>query len=332
VAKFKVVARKVTGAYAKMINGYDIEREALDPIGAEVVMVDPSNEDDVIEQIKDADAVIGGGMMLSPKILESMKKCKIIAGSAVGFDYVDVPAATKAGAVITNVPDTFIEEVADHAMALLLAGWRRLITQDRIVREGRWAEGRRELSGYPRLRGLTLGFISFGNIPRLVCKRAKPFGFNILAFDPFIHEHIMHEYEVEPVTSLMELLKRSDFVSMHVPLSPATKGMLSEEHFKAMKPTGIFINTGRGPTVDEAALIKALQEGWIAFAGLDVFEQEPIDQENPLLKMDNVILTAHVASASSRMMPEARRRVGREIASVLLGRRPLSPVNPEVLR
>jgi D-3-phosphoglycerate dehydrogenase len=141
----------------------------------------------------------------------------------------------------------------------------------------------------------------------------------------------MTEYDVEPITQLTELLERSDFVSMHVPLSPATKGMMSENEFKAMKETGIFINTGRGGAVDEAALIKALQEEWIAFAGLDVFENEPIGPDNPLTKLDNVILSAHVASASSRMGPEARRRAGREIASVLMGRRPLSPVNPQVL-
>ena len=333
MAKFKIVASQLTGPMAQVFNGYDIEREALDPLGAEIVMVDPSNEDAIIKEIKDADAVIGSGRLnLTPKILESMQKCKIIAGSAVGFDYVDIPAATKAGIPVTNCPDTFIEEVADHAMMLLLSGWRRTVTQDRMVREGRWMEGRRELSGYPRLRGMTLGFVSFGNIPRLVAKRARAFGLYMMAFDPYIHEHHMHDYEVEPVGDLKELLGRSDFVSMHVPLSPATKGMLSEKEFRAMKSTGILINTGRGATVDEAALIKALQEGWIAFAGLDVFEQEPISTDNPLLKMDNVILSAHVASASSRMMPEARRRVGREIASVLSGRRPLSAVNPQVLR
>ena len=331
MAKFKVAAGKLEGPFAKMVNGYDLERQALDPIGAEIVTVDTSNEEEVIEKLKDVDAVIGMRFKLTPNILASMEKCKVISGPGVGFDYVDVPAATKAGIVVTNDPDTFIEEVADHAMMLLLASWRRVITQDRMVREARWTEARPELSTYPRLRGLTLGLISFGNIPRLVCKRAKAFGLNVIAFDPFIHEHVMHDYEVEPISSLTELMKRSDFVSMHVPLSPGTKGMLSEEQFKAMKPTGIFINTGRGPTVDEPALIKALQEGWIAFAGLDVFEQEPINTDNPLLKMDNVILSSHVASASSRMLPEARRRLGREIASVLLGRRPLSPVNPEVL-
>ena len=331
MAKFKVVAGMTPGR-ALSAESFDMEREALDPIGAEIVLADGSSKEAFLAVAKDADALIGGRMQLTPDIIEKLEKCKIIAGTGVGFDYVDVPAATKKGIVVTNVPDMFIEEVAEDAMTLLMACWRHLTLQDRIVREGRWAEGRRELSKYPRLRGMTLGLISFGNIPRLVAKRAKVFGLHVLAYDPYIHEHAMMQAEVEPITDLMELMRRSDFVSMHVPLSPATKGMLTEKHFRAMKPTGIFIATGRGPTVDEKALIKALQEKWILFAGLDVFEKEPIEKDNPLLKMDNVILTAHVASASSRMMPEARRRVGREIAAVLTGRRPLSPVNPSVLK
>ena len=331
MAKYKVVVGKTSGALAQLGGtNYEMEREALDPIGAEIVVVDASDEDDFMAPVQDADAIIGRGLRLTPKIIAALKQCKIIAGVGVGFDYVDLPAATQAGIVVTNVPDIFIEEVADHTMTLLLACWRQLIEQDRIVRQGRWPEGRLELSKHLRLQGQTLGCVSFGNIPRLVSKRAKAFGLRVIAYDPYIHEHVMHQYEVEPVTDLQELLRRSDFVSMHAPLAPATRGMLTEEHFRAMKPSAIFINTGRGPTVDEQALIKALREGWIAYAGLDVFEREPIEQNNPLLQMDNVILSAHVASASSRMMPEARRRVGREIAAVLQGRRPLSPVNPEV--
>lgn len=333
MAKFKVVVGKTSGPLSQLGgSNYEMEREALDPIGAEIVVLDISGEDDFIEQAKDADAIIGRGLQLTPKMIAGLEKCKVISGFGVGFDYVDVPAATKAGIVVTNVPDVFIEEVADHAMTLLLACWRRLIEQDRIVREGRWPEGRLELSKHGRLQGQTLGFISFGNIPRLVAKRARAFGLKLMAYDPFIHEHHMHQNDVESVTGLGELLERADFVSMHAPLLPDTKHMLSGEQFRAMKSSAIFINTGRGPTVDEKALIQALQEGQISYAGLDVFEVEPLPADSPLLKMDNVIVSAHVASASSRMMPEARRRAGREIATVLLGRRPLSAVNPQVLK
>ena len=333
MVRFKVVTGKVVGALAGLGGShYEMEREALDPIGAELVVVESTNEDEFIAQAKDADAILGRGVRLTPRVIAALEKCKIIAGPAVGFDYVDLPAATQAGIVVTNVPDIFIEEVADHAMMLLLASWRRLIEQDRIVREGRWPEARLELSKHARLQGQTLGFISFGNIPRLITRRAKPFGLRIIAYDPYIQEHAMQQYEVESVTDLHELLQRSDFVSMHVPLSPATRGMMSEAQFRAMKPSAIFLNTGRGPTVNERALVQALQEGWIAYAGLDVFEQEPLSTDSPLVKMPNVIITAHVASASLRMMPEARRRAGREIAAVLQGRRPLSPVNPQVFK
>jgi len=183
---------------------------------------------------------------------------------------------------------------------------------------------------YPRLMGQTLGFVAFGHVARATSVRARAFGVRMLAYDPYIEELTMARYGVEPV-SLTELLQRSDIISMHAPSTAEGRHLLSEEHFRMMKPEAILINTGRGPTVDEAALIRALQQEWIAAAGLDVIEQEPPDPSNPLLTMDNVILTPHVASASARMNPERRRRVGREIALVLRGRWPRSCVNAAVL-
>jgi D-3-phosphoglycerate dehydrogenase len=254
----------------------------------------------------------------------------VISLGSVGVDSVDVAAATARGIPVTNVPDTFIEEVADHAMMLLLATFRRLVVQDRMVRDGRWREGRPMLYEFPRLMGQTLGFIAFGHVARAVAKRAAPFGVRMMAYDPFVEELVMSEHGVEPA-SLDEVLAQSDIISMHAPATVEAQRMLREPHFRAMKRTALFINTGRGPTVDEGALIKALQEGWIAAAGLDVLEVEPVAPDNPLLKMDKVILTAHVASASARFDPARRRRVGQEIASVLTGRWPRSCVNPSVL-
>ena len=241
----------------------------------------------------------------------------------------DVTAATARGIPVTNVPDTFIEEVADHAMMLLLASFRRLIVQDRMVREGRWREGRPALA-QPRLMGQTLGFIAFGHVARQVALRAKPFGLRLVAYDPYVEELVLSSYGVEPVT-LDELLAMSDFVSMHAPSTADANRMLTERHFRLMKKSAIFLNTGRGPTVDEPALIKALAEGWIAGAGLDVLETEPPKPDNPLLKMENVTLTPHVASASGRFDPVRRRRVGHEIALALKGMWPRSCVNPTVL-
>jgi D-3-phosphoglycerate dehydrogenase len=216
-------------------------------------------------------------------------------------------------------------------MMLLLAGFRRLVEQDKMVREGRWAEGRPALLKIPRLMGQTLGFISFGRVARAVAKRAAPFGLRMMAYDPFIQETLMYDHGVMPAT-LSEVLSQSDFVSMHAPARPEVHHMLGEAHFKQMKKSAIFINTGRGATVNEEALIKALQEGWIAHAALDVLEKEPPSHNNPMLRMDNVTLTAHVASASARFDEARKRRVGYELSLVLQGMWPVSCVNPSVLQ
>jgi len=198
------------------------------------------------------------------------------------------------------------------------------------VREGRWSEGRPQLLQVPRLLGQTLGFIAFGRVARAVAERAKPFGLRLLAFDPFLDELTVSGHGVQPA-SLSEVLSQSDFISMHLPATPEAVGFLKEHHFRQMKKSAIFINTGRGPTVVEQALIKALQEKWIAGAGLDVFQVEPAKLDNPLLNMPHVILSPHNASASARFDAGRRRRVGQELALVLSGRWPMSCVNPTVL-
>jgi len=330
--KFKIVVQQQTGVSFDLANSaYEMEREALDPIGAEIVEVAAETEDEFIAEARDADAVIGRGRRITRPIIASLEKCVVIGLGSVGADTVDVDAATDHGIVVTNVPDVFIEEVADHALGLLLGAFRRLPTMHKMTVENRWAEGRPLLSEFPRLWGQTIGLISFGNVARAVARRCPAFGLRVLAYDPFVGELEMSGVGVEPVTSLMELLERSDFVSMHAPLNDDTRHMLSDAHFKRMKNTGLLINTGRGPTVDEVALIKALQAGEIAGAALDVFETEPVAADNPLLGMDNVLCTPHVASASARMAPETRRRLGRELATVLQGRWPRSAVNPTVL-
>jgi len=331
LARFKVVTQKPTGVTFDLAGGsYELELESLGPIGAEIEEVAADTEEEFVEAARDADAVIARGRPMTSEIINGLERCKIIALGSVGADSVDVSAATDCGIPVTNVPDTFIEEVADHTMMLLLGAFRRINIMDRYVREGRWAEGRPLLASYPRLMGQTLGFVAFGHVARATAVRVKAFGVHMIAYDPYIEELVMSEYGVEPV-GLNELLERSDIVSMHAPSTLEAHHMLSEEQFRLMKSTALFINNGRGPTVDEKALIKALQEGWIAGAGLDVLEQEPPDPENPLLHMDNVVLTPHVASASARMGPETRRRVGQEIALVLTGRWPRTCVNPTVL-
>ncbi|HLJ58264.1 MAG TPA: C-terminal binding protein [bacterium] len=304
--------------------------DALGALGAELVEIPGPDDEAFLGVARDADALIGGGRPITRSIIAGLGKCRVIALGSVGVDSVDVAAATSRGIPVTNVPDTFIEEVADHAMMLILATFRRVVVMDRFVREGRWREGRPLLSQFPRLMGQTLGFIGFGHVARAVAIRAKGFGVHMLAHDPYVEELVMTQQGVEPV-GLSELLQRSDIVSMHAPATADAHRLLTDEHFRSMKRTALFINTGRGQTVAEGALIRALDEGWIAAAGLDVLEQEPPAAGNPLLRMDNVILTPHVASASARMDPARWRRVGQEIALVLSGRWPMSCVNPSVL-
>ncbi len=309
--------------------GYDLEMEALERLGAEIVECE-ATEDAFIAAAPGADAVYMKGMKLSARMIAALDKAKVITCATVGVDYVDVVAATAKGIPVTNCPDTFIEEVADHAMMLLLATHRRCIEQDRMVREGRWAEGRPQLLQIPRLMGMTLGFVAFGRVARLVAKRAAPFGLKMMAYDPFVDELTMSALGVQPA-SLDQVLRESDFVSMHAPATPDTGRMLTAKHFAKMKRSAIFINTGRGPTVDEPALIAALESNRIAGAGLDVFEMEPPHRTNALLAMPHVILSPHNASASARFDEARKRRAGQEMALVLAGRWPMSCVNPTTL-
>lgn len=325
-----VVQLPGTGRKGDVAKRYALELEALSSI-AEIEEVVAENEEEFIKGAREAEALLPTwGIRISRNIIAQLDKCIVIGLGSVGVDTVDVEAATEKGIVVTNVPDVFTEEVADHALMLILAAARRVKEQDLWVSQGDWFKGRPSLSRIPRLWGQTLGLISFGNVARAVARRAKPFGFQVIANDPYVSELKMTAEGVEPV-SLKELLERSDYISMHPPLNEETYHMISTEAFKVMKNTAVVINTGRGPTIDEAALIRALQEGQIAAAGLDVLETEPPAPDNPLLKMSNVIITPHVASASTRMAPETRRRVGREIALVLQGRWPRSCVNPTVL-
>src|SRR5438128_9791490 len=246
--KYRVVTPK-GASFTVAGGGYDYEKEALDPIDAEIIE-GPADEAGFIAAAKDADAIYAKGIPITKAIIDALQNCKVITLGSVGVDSVDVKAASARGIPVTNVPDTFIEEVADHAMALLLAGFRRLIEQDKMVREGRWSEGRPALLKIPRLAGQTLGFVSFGRVARAVAKRAAPFGLRMMAFDPFIQETLISELGVMPAT-LSEVLSQSDFISMHAPARPEVHHMLGEKHFRQMKPSAIFINTGRGATGDE---------------------------------------------------------------------------------
>jgi D-3-phosphoglycerate dehydrogenase / 2-oxoglutarate reductase len=309
---------------------WSYELEALEPI-ADIVEVEADTRAEFIEGVRDADAIMTTwGVDIDKETIDALQKCVVIGVGSVGVDMVDVAAATAAGIVVTNVPDVFIEEVADHAMMLLLDAARMTPAMTRLAAEGRWLEGRHLLARRPRLLGQTLGLYGFGNVARCTARRAKAFGLHLIAHDPYVSELEITGAGAEPV-GFCELLERSDFVSIHTPHNAETERAFNAAAFSRMKPTAILINTARGSIVDEEALIAALQEGTIAGAGLDVLAHEPPEPGNPLLTMPGVVVTPHVASATTRMRPETRRRAGREVAMVLRGRWPLSCVNPSVL-
>ncbi len=310
---------------------YALELEALAPIG-DIVDIRADTPAEFAAGVKDMDAIITSwGLRIDRQVIDALERCVVIGVGSVGVDMVDIEAATEAGIVVTNVPDVFIEEVADHAMMLLLDLARRTPTMVRMAREeGEWYQGRPLLSKIPRLMGQTLGLFAFGNVARCTARRAKAFGMQVIAHDPYVSELTLSDAGVEPV-SFGELLERSDYLSVHAPHNEETEHTFSTDAFARMKSTAVIVNTARGPIIDEAALIDALERGAIAGAGLDVLEQEPPDPANPLFGMENVVVTPHVASATTRMRPETRRRVGREVALVLRGRWPMSCVNPTVL-
>ena len=248
-AKYTVMVQVPAGLSQDRLDAaFAIEREALDPIGAKIVGVAAKTEEEFIAAAKNADALIARGRRISRDIIAGLDNCVVIGLGSVGADTVDVGAATDHGIVVTNVPDVFIDEVADHTMMLFLAAYRRVLLMHKMTQEGRWGEGRPYHNDIPRLWGLAIGLISFGNVAKAVARRCHAFGLRVLAYDPFVNELAMTSANVEPVTSLDELLERSDFVSMHAPLNAETHHMLSDEHFARMKKSALFINNGRGPT------------------------------------------------------------------------------------
>lgn len=310
---------------------YSLELESLAPVG-DIVDIRADTPAEFAEGVSDMDAIITSwGLRIDEQVINSLQSCVVIGVGSVGVDMVDVEAATRAGIVVTNVPDVFIEEVADHAMMLLLDLARRTPMMVRMARtEGEWYKARPLLSRIPRVMGQTLGLFAFGNVARCTARRARAFGMRVIAHDPYVSELAISDAGVEPV-SFGELLERSDYLSVHAPHNEETEHAFNAEVFDRMKDTAVIVNTARGPIIDEPALIEALNAGSIAGAGLDVLEQEPPEPDNPLFEMENVVITPHVASATTRMRPETRRRVGREVALVLRGRWPMSCVNPTVL-
>ena len=286
------------------------------------------DEHQMIERMRDADALVVSFSPVTRGFMSAAEGLKTVVRTGVGYDVIDVPAATELGVIVVNIPDIWIREVANHALALLLSWNRKLIELDRQVRGGVWSGGiPGERTG--SLHGETVGIVGLGNIGSAFARRVAGLEMKVIASDPYVDPARFVALGVERV-SLEELAERSDYVSVHTLLNAETRHLIGEKFFRRMKPTAILINTSRGPVVDETALARALDEKRLAGAALDVWEQEPVAADNPLLKLPNVIATPHAAYFSTAAVAAVPRRCGEEIARVLTGQRPLNVVNPEV--
>ncbi len=292
--------------------------------GVEVIVGACRTEDETIEFGRNADAVINQHVPITARVLHAWPCCRGLVHFGKGVDSIDVAAATRQGIWVANVPNANWDEVSNHVLALLLGWARGLLAFDRDVRAGRWAY--RSAVPRHRLAGQVLGIIGFGDIGRVLATKARGIGLSVLAY-------ARHEVSMENVASvsLDELLRRSDYVSIHVPLTSATTNLIGERELSLMKRDAFIINTSRGKVIDQSALVAALQGRRIAGAGLDVTDPEPPTPDDPLLALDNVILTPHVAWYSEESREQVTVQAAREVVRILRGERPLSVVNPEVV-
>jgi D-3-phosphoglycerate dehydrogenase / 2-oxoglutarate reductase len=327
---FKVV-------HAFPVEGMDLGEKLLESLDASLVKGIWRTEDEIIRNAEDADAVIGV-VSLHPfnrRVLKALSKCRIIAGIGIGFNTTDLEAATEYGMVITNVPDYCLDEVSGLAIGLMLALGHKIPQLDKAVRESQinLTIHRKAVTeiAYPifRMRDQTLGIIGLGKIGTATALKAKGLGMRVVAYDPFVLGAVMESHGVKPA-DLDTLLRDSDFISLHTPLTPETSNMIGYNEFRKMKRTCYFINTARGGCVDQIALVLALQEGLIAGAGIDVTVDEPISPGNPLLKIQNVILTGHAAWYSITSEAEVSYKPMTQVVLALKGEWPLYAVNPEV--
>jgi len=306
----------------------DIEREELAGLDVDLLELYSFDEDEILEACRDADAILVQYAQITRRIIEELEKCKIIGRYGVGLDMVDLEAATERGIPVAYVPDYCVDEVSDHAMALLLALYRKLFILDPFARRG-GGDARPLVKPIFGLRGQSLGLMGIGRIGRAMIPKAQGFGLKVLAYDPYVASEAVRSMGAEPA-SFEDLLRESDFISLHVPLIPSTRHMFGEEQFRAMKATASIINVSRGGLIDERALYRALTEGWIESAALDVMEDVSPSLDDALFSLDNAIFTPHMAYYSERALDAVRRGTVQEVARVLRGERPLNLANLQV--
>ncbi len=311
-----------------LFSSMEEEREIFRGIDAELAVGQCCNEEETLAFSRDADAILNTYAPMTAKVIQALVKCRVIVRFGIGVDNVAVDAATRRGIMVCNTTDYCIDEVADQAMAFLLACARGLFPSAKIARDAAWDFN--QMPRLARIRGQTLGLLGVGRIGSAVSARANGFGLRILGYDPYLSDDAARQIGVQLV-DLHTLLKESDFVSIHLPLNSETAGMIGAEAFGKMKPTAFLINVARGKIVSQTALCAALQQRKIAGAALDVLETEPPKLDDPIRRLDNVILTPHSAWYSEESRVDMRRRAVGQVVSVLKGELPYSLVNREVL-
>ncbi len=307
--------------------GLDAEKAILAPLGVDLVKRACSTEAELVEAGREAVALLVGNVEINAEVLSGLPRCLAIVKPSVGVDNIDLDAATAAGVCVANVPDYGTDEVATHAMALLLNAVRYVDACAADVRAGVW----QPKPPYPVRRsfGRTLGIIGFGRIGRSVAQKATGFGWRLLAWDPYVDESEMRQRGVE-ATDFDTLLAESDFVTLHLPLTEETHYMIGAGALAKMKPTSFLVNTARGGIVDSDALYRAVESGQIAGAALDVVDVEPPPEDHPMHRTDRILVTAHVAWYSQQAFEDLRVLAVREVARVLQGDLPVNLLNPEV--
>ena len=302
----------------------DPAKEALARLNPTYRMSKSVNADDIVAVAKDADAVLVTYAKLTRDVLIQLTRCKAIGRFGLGVDNIDLVTAKEKGIAVNYVPDYCIREVSDHAMALLLALIRKIPLSNKLVQSGRWEMP--AVVPIRRIEGTVLGLVGFGHIPRLVAPKAQAFGIKVIAYDPYAKPDVFRAAEVGGV-DLDTLLKMSDYVSVHAPLLPATRGMMNAAAFAKMKKGAYIVNTARGPLIDEPALIAALDSGQVGGAGLDVVAAEPLAKNSPLLGRDNVIISPHTAFYSIEALNELQSKCASDVARVLSGEKAVYPIS-----
>ncbi|MBI4307159.1 MAG: C-terminal binding protein [Chloroflexi bacterium] len=304
------------------------ERAEFADLSCEIIQADPKSEGEAMEIVKDADAIMGGNWWQNDRVISAAEKCQVLAVYSHGFNHVDVDACTMKGIIVTNSAGMCAEEVSNQAIAFLFALNRQVTWLDRRLKGGTWDAGPYRPKG--TIDEEVLGIIGFGNIGRAIGRKMSGWRMKTIVHDPYVGPWMFKDYGVEPVAHLNDIFSRSDYVIVVVPLNKETYHMIGAEQFKLMKKTAFFINVCRGSVVNEPDLIKALQEKWFAGAGLDVFEKEPGDLNNPIFKLDNVVVAPHVAGSSLRSAVLSRQRASQQVKAVLQGYWPMAGQNSEV--